>query len=215
LAVDTPGCDLASNPGLLSFKILTDAWYFALRQFVHDKKWTKEEVKAYLSLVCINKSTIEYFTRCCSNYLLLQDLNDMPENYDDDVVPYVKKDYFGHPQLYQLPPPTLAWSIGTMDQRVGTIMHLAMNTQKAVFSGYFFSGHLQWKKERNWKNVSNLGLSQFKDCVSPIYLAACSGMQIWGVCCRELPCFDDAVSLDFLMSFGSGVFSPRFCATTT
>jgi hypothetical protein len=57
----------------------------------------------------------------------------MPENYNDDVVAYVRKDYFGHPQLNQLPPPLSAWSIGTMDQRVETIMHLAMNTQKAVF----------------------------------------------------------------------------------
>jgi hypothetical protein len=26
-----------------------------------------------------------------------------------------------------------SWSIGTMDQGVGTIMHLAMNAQKAIF----------------------------------------------------------------------------------
>jgi hypothetical protein len=133
LTVDTPGFELSNHPGLLSFEILTDAWNFALRIFVYDTKWTKEEVKTYLLLLCINKATIEYFTRCCCNYLLLQDLNNRPGNYDSDVVAYVKKDYFGHPQLYQLPSPPSAWSIGTMDQRVETIMHLAMNTQKAVF----------------------------------------------------------------------------------
>jgi hypothetical protein len=133
LTVDTPGFELSNHPGWLSFEILMDAWNFALRRFVYDKKWTKEEVKTYLTLLCINKSTIEYFTRCCCNYLLLQDLNKMSGNYDSDVVTYVKKDYFGHPQLYQLPSNPSAWSFGTMDQRVETIMHLAMNTQKAVF----------------------------------------------------------------------------------
>ena len=27
----------------------------------------------------------------------------------------------------------MAWNVGTLNQRVETIMHLAMNTQKAVF----------------------------------------------------------------------------------
>jgi hypothetical protein len=40
LSVDTPGFDLTSTPGLLLFEILTDAWHYALRRFVHDKKWT-------------------------------------------------------------------------------------------------------------------------------------------------------------------------------
>jgi hypothetical protein len=52
LSVHTPGFDLTSNPGgLLSFKILLDSWHLALRRFVHDKKWTNEEVKAYLTLL--------------------------------------------------------------------------------------------------------------------------------------------------------------------
>jgi hypothetical protein len=133
LTANTPGFKLSNHPGWLSFEILMDAWYFALRRFVYDKKWTKEEVKTYLTLLCINKSTMEYCTRCCCNYLLLQDLNNMSGNYDSDVVAHVKKDYFGHPQVYQLPPPPSVWSIGSMDQTVETIMHLAMNTQKAVF----------------------------------------------------------------------------------
>jgi hypothetical protein len=87
----------------------------------------------YVVMHCFFFSTIEYFTRCCCNYLLLQDLNNMPGDYDSDVVAHVKKDYFGHTQLYQLPSPPSAWNIGTMEQRVETIMHLAMNTQKAVF----------------------------------------------------------------------------------
>jgi hypothetical protein len=129
---DTPGFELSNHPGLLSFEILTDAWNFALRRFVYDKKWTKEEVKTYLTLLCINKSTIEYFSRCCCNYLLLQDLNNRPGNYDSDVVAYAKKDYFGHPQIPASSTP-VCMDFGTMDQRVETIMHLAMNTQKGVF----------------------------------------------------------------------------------
>jgi hypothetical protein len=71
LTVDTPGFELSNHPGMLSFEIFTDAWNFALRRFVYDKKWTKEEVKTYLTLLCVKKLTIEYFTRCCCNYLLL------------------------------------------------------------------------------------------------------------------------------------------------
>jgi hypothetical protein len=68
LTVDTPGFELSNHPGLLSFEILTEALNSALRRFfVHDKKLTKEEVKTYFTLLCINKSTIEYFTRCCCN----------------------------------------------------------------------------------------------------------------------------------------------------
>jgi hypothetical protein len=39
----------------------------------------------------------------------------MPGNYDSDVVAYVKKDYLGHPQLYQLPPPVRVeyWNHGS------------------------------------------------------------------------------------------------------
>jgi hypothetical protein len=111
LTVDTPGFGLSNHPGLLSFEILTDAWLFALRRFVYDTKWTKEEVKTYILLLCINKATIEYFTRCCCNYLLLQDLNNRPGDYDSNVVAYVNKDYVGHPQLYQLPSPPSAWSL--------------------------------------------------------------------------------------------------------
>ncbi len=56
----------------------------------------------------------------------------MPDEYDEDVVAYVKQDHVGHPQLYELPLPPSVWNIGSMNQRVETIMHLAMNTQKAV-----------------------------------------------------------------------------------
>jgi hypothetical protein len=62
---------------------------------------------------------------------LVEDLKDIPENYDKDVVSYVNQDRISHPKLYQLPLPPFAWSIGTINQRVETIMHLAMNTQKA------------------------------------------------------------------------------------
>ncbi len=180
LTVDTPGFELSNHPGLLSFEILTDAWTFALRRFVYDKTWTKEEVKTYLSLLCINKATIEHFTRCCCNYLLLQDLNNRPGDYDLDVVAYVKKDYFGHPQLYQLPSPPSAWSIGTMDQRVETIMHLAMNTQKAVFKLV-----LQWassmEKGKELKNRIKPMIESVQELRLPYMpYAACSRMKKFG-----------------------------------
>jgi hypothetical protein len=133
LAVDTPGFGLTTSPGLLSFEMLQDAWHYALRRFVHDNTWTKDEVVSYFTLLCINKETIDHFARCCCNYLLIEDLNKKPENYDKDVVAYVNQDRISHPKLYQLPLPPSAWSIGTINQRVETIMHLAMNTQKAVF----------------------------------------------------------------------------------
>jgi hypothetical protein len=51
------------------------------------------------------------------------------------VEAYVKKDYFGHPQLYQLPSPPSGWSIGTMDQRVETIMGFQVSASMGIFDG--------------------------------------------------------------------------------
>jgi hypothetical protein len=45
---------------------------------------------------------------------------------------FVSKDCVCHPQLYTLPEPPSSWRIGTIHQKVETIMHLAMHTQKAV-----------------------------------------------------------------------------------
>ncbi len=60
-------------------------------------------------------------------------MDETPDNYDEEVLVYVDKDRISHPQLYQLPLSPMAWNIGNINQRVETIMHLAMNTQKAVF----------------------------------------------------------------------------------
>jgi hypothetical protein len=49
------------------------------------------------------------------------------------MIAYVEKDKRRYPKLYQLPTPPAAWSIGFINQCVETIMHLSMNTQKAVF----------------------------------------------------------------------------------
>jgi hypothetical protein len=132
LPIATPGFSLLGKPGKLSFELLIDAWHFALRQFVHEAQWTKEEVKSYLALLCINKGTVDNFVLCCGNYLLAADMAAMPEEYDTEMTAFVKADKLEHPSLYLLPAPPSAWSIGTIDQRVETIMHLAMNTQKAV-----------------------------------------------------------------------------------
>ncbi len=56
-----------------------------------------------------------------------------PEEYGNAIVAYVNADQQQQPDIYELPPTPPCWSIGTLNQRVETIMHLAMNTQKAVF----------------------------------------------------------------------------------
>jgi hypothetical protein len=132
LSVDTPGYSLTDKPGSLTFEILVDTWQYALRRFVHDTTWSKEDVRAYFTLLCINKGTIDDFICCCSNYLLLQHINKFPQEYNDNVMDFVSKDCVCHPQLYALPDPPSSWRIGTIHQKVKTIMHLAMNTQKAV-----------------------------------------------------------------------------------
>jgi hypothetical protein len=130
--VDTPGYSLTDKPGSLTFEMLVDAWQYALRRFVHDISWSKEDMKAYFTLLCINKGTIDDFIRCCSNYLLLQHIDEFPQEYDQDVMAFVYKDCFCHPQLYALPEPPSSWRIGTIHQKVERIMHLAMNTQRAI-----------------------------------------------------------------------------------
>jgi hypothetical protein len=54
--------DRQSRSGIELFEMLKDAWHYALRRFVHDKKWTKDDVNAYFTLLCINKGTIDHFT---------------------------------------------------------------------------------------------------------------------------------------------------------
>ena len=132
LPVETPGTMLTARPGVLSFELLVDAWQFALRKFVHDRQWSKEDVRLYFTLLCINKATIDVFTLQGSNYLLVRDMAESPAEYAEDVVEYVKAEQESHPHLYALPTPPASWGIGSMNQRVETIMHLAMNTQKAV-----------------------------------------------------------------------------------
>jgi hypothetical protein len=60
-SLETPGFGLAGSNGLISLAMLKDAWQYALRQFVHDKQWTKDEVTAYFTLLCTNKGTINHF----------------------------------------------------------------------------------------------------------------------------------------------------------
>jgi hypothetical protein len=60
LSVDTPGFGLAGSSGLILLAMLKGAWQYALRRFVHDKQWTKDEFTAYFTLLCINKGTIDH-----------------------------------------------------------------------------------------------------------------------------------------------------------
>ena len=133
LSGDAPGYQLATNPGTLTFDLLLDAWSYAIRRFLFDKQWSKEEVLDYFTMLCINKTTIARFTLCCCNVLLLNSLKESPNNFDAQMVAYVEKDQMRFPLLYQIPAPPAAWSICTINQRVETIRHLSMNTQKAVF----------------------------------------------------------------------------------
>ncbi len=133
LSKDAPGYQLTNKPGALLFELLADAWHYTIRRFVDDKQWTKDEVRDYFTLLCINKTTIDHFILCCCNHLLLQHIAEGPDKFDESMIAYVEKDKRRYPKLYQLPTPPAAWSIGFINQRVETIMHLSMNTQKAVF----------------------------------------------------------------------------------
>jgi len=132
LPSDAPGYSLASAPGILSFALLIAGWQYAKSQFVVSRLWSQNQVEDYFGLLCINKATTDNFTECCRNHLLLQDMAAHPNEYDDEELASVPINHQKHPHLYIVPGPPSAWHIGTMNQRVGTIMHLAMNTQKAV-----------------------------------------------------------------------------------
>jgi hypothetical protein len=122
---------MTDKPGLLSFELLDDAWNYAIRQFVHTKQWHKEDVKSYFTMLCINNTTHENCILCCCNYLLVEAMRDKPNQYADKMVAYVKHQRTVHPLLYQVPPPVrLEYWIHLPTRE--TIMHLSMNTQKAV-----------------------------------------------------------------------------------
>jgi hypothetical protein len=98
LSVETPGFSLTDKPGALSFELLIDAWHFAIQRFVYKKDWSKDQVTAYLSMLCINKATIAHFTLCCCNFLLVQNLDATPEEYNDSMSAYVNHDRTCHPK---------------------------------------------------------------------------------------------------------------------
>jgi hypothetical protein len=75
LSVETPGSTLTDKPGPISFELLIDAWHFAVQRFVCKKDWLKDQVQAYLSMLCINKATIADFTLRCGNYLLVFEIH--------------------------------------------------------------------------------------------------------------------------------------------
>jgi hypothetical protein len=100
---------------------------------VEARTWSKKDVEQYFNLLCINTATIEHFIRCCGNFMLAEHMDAEPEQYDGEVLSDVANDRRRHPDQYMLPTIPAAWHIGSVDQRVETIMHLAMNTQKAVF----------------------------------------------------------------------------------
>lgn len=133
LSSSTPGYSLSMRPQLLNFELLVDGWNHAIRKLVHDQTWTKKQVEIYFNLLCINQATVDHFMICCGNYMLLETMAVTPDNFADDFVEDVEAQRSEHPGLFHLPVHPAAWGIGSLNQRVETIMHLAMNTQKAVF----------------------------------------------------------------------------------
>ena len=129
----TPGLRLAMKPGMLNFEILPAGWNHAIRKFVYDKTWSKNRIKAYFNLLCLNEATVANFLLRCGNYLLLESISNNPDNFPANVVIDIVVQHSAHPELFDLPAPPCAWSIGSINHRVETIMHMAMNTQKAVF----------------------------------------------------------------------------------
>lgn len=68
LSADMPDYKLRDKPGILSVELLVDWWHYAVRQFVHDKHLTKEEVKDFFAMLHINKSNIYHFMLCCYKF---------------------------------------------------------------------------------------------------------------------------------------------------
>jgi hypothetical protein len=129
---DAPGYLLISRPGKLSMAMLIAGWKYATNKFMVEHTWTQPNVEEYFNLLCINAATTELFTTCCRNSVLLNEMTTNPENYPPGMLEFVHTNQMEHPHMYKVPPSPAAWNIGTLDQRPETIMHLAMNTQKAV-----------------------------------------------------------------------------------
>jgi hypothetical protein len=105
-------------------------WHYALRKFVHEQQWTDKVIYTYLTLLCINPATITHLTTCGGNFLLVQVMAEHPNKYGADLLAEICPDHAEHPHMYKLPAVPAAWVIGTMNQRMEAIMHLAMNTEK-------------------------------------------------------------------------------------
>jgi hypothetical protein len=133
LPPNVPGAQLALGPGQLTFSLLKDAWQYAMQCFVYNQTWSKKDVESYFNLLCINKAATDHFLVCCGNFLLAQHMDVDPEQYGEDILYDVGEERVRNPEMYALPTHPAAWNIGTLAEQVETLMHLAMNTQKAVF----------------------------------------------------------------------------------
>ena len=173
LAADAPGYLLTTRPGVLSMDLLIAGWQYAANKFVVEHQWTQREVEAYFNLLCINTATTEQFTSCCRNTVLLQDMVNRPEEYPEPVLAFIRKDQLEHPTMYVIPTAPSAWSIGTVDNRVETIMHLAMNTQKSSVQACFTLGC----KFGSWNNSTQTVATT---CIpSPKFAAClCAGLDV-------------------------------------
>ncbi len=105
LTPDAPGHFSTSQPGQLSLSMLLEGWQYAVQKYVVEHQWTQTEVVAYFNLLCINTVTIEHFTTCSRNHVLLQDIAEQPDEYSPDMLALVTRERQQHPDMYNIPCP--------------------------------------------------------------------------------------------------------------
>jgi hypothetical protein len=129
---DTPGKWMVDMPGLLTFPLLKEAFEYAVSKFAIQFNWSSKQVTSYLLLLCVSQLTIDKMITQCRNHVVLQEMTNAPHEFDNQAVQYTLLDANCDPGSYLLPVAPPMWSIGSIYQRVETVMHLSMGVQKAV-----------------------------------------------------------------------------------
>lgn len=145
--VNIPGYSLATQPGFLTTKLLTEGWNFSKKMFVSGE-WTASTVKSYLGdMFCVNDYQIQRLLREASEWM------------NPDLSP-VHKENLCHP-------PGL-WKLLEIHELYECLMHQAMNSGKALVkvmhrwtTSNGRSADAIKKAQPNLQKVQRLGLSKF------------------------------------------------------
>jgi hypothetical protein len=123
-----------TGPKEITFQDTSLAFEFAFKRYVSEGLWNRTDVTTYLELFCIAPATISSFLLQSQNHMAgLEARKENSEAFgSEDERLAVLRDSKDNPHMYHAPKVPSIWKLTTLRQLPESVMHLAMNLQKAV-----------------------------------------------------------------------------------